>query len=75
MKIKKLKRERNSLIDLSPENTQTLKLASDFDEAVFTETDVEIGLKIRNYEIKLEIAQTRYNELFVGDEEGEKVEE
>ena len=62
--IKKLKRERENMLDLSPTSADSLILASDFDSKSFIEKDIEIGVKIRNLEIKLEIAQTRYNYLF-----------
>lgn len=62
--IKKLKRERDSLLDLSPTNADSLVLASDFNAKEFVAKDIEIGLKIRNLDIKLEIASTRYTTLF-----------
>lgn len=64
LEIKKLQRERNTLLDLSPTNTQTLVLASDFDSDAFVNTDIEIGIKLRNLEIKHDIAKTRYEYLF-----------
>ena len=62
--IRRMKRDRENMLDLSPENTTTLKVASDFDAAAFVEKDIELGVKIRNAEITLEIAQARYNYLF-----------
>jgi hypothetical protein len=53
-------------LDLSPTTSQSLVLASDFDSSDYVNKDVEIGVKIRNLEIKLEIAQNRYNHLFGG---------
>jgi formylmethanofuran dehydrogenase subunit E-like metal-binding protein len=64
LQIRELRRERNSMIDLSPANTTSLVLASDFDSKQFILKDIEIGVKVRNLEIKLEIATNRYNELF-----------
>jgi hypothetical protein len=52
------------MIDLSPANSTSLVLASDFDSKQFISKDIEIGVKIRNLEIKLEIATARYKELF-----------
>ncbi len=64
MELKRLHRERANMLDLSPTNTQSLMLANDFDARKFSEKDLEIGVKIRNLEIKIEVAETRYNELF-----------
>ena len=64
--IKRMKREQENMLDLSPTTAQSLVLASDFDSKSFVEKDVELGVKIRNSEIKLEIAKKRYNYLFGG---------
>lgn len=66
--IKKLKRERDNMIDLSPENADSLILAADFNGDQFTNKYLEIGLRIRNEEIKLEIARKSYSHLFEGAE-------
>ena len=64
IQIKQIKRERDSMLDLSPKDANSLILASDFNAKEFVSKDIELGLKIRNLEIKLEIAQARYNDLF-----------
>jgi hypothetical protein len=64
--IKKMKREQENMLDLSPTDAQSLVLASDFDSDAYVSKDIEIGVKIRNSEIKLEIARTRYQYLFGG---------
>jgi hypothetical protein len=64
MQIKKLKRERDAQLDLSPTTADSLVLASDFDAKKFVATDIDLGVKIRNLEIKLEIAAERYKNLF-----------
>lgn len=64
LEIKKLKRERESMLDLSPTTADSLVLASDFNAKNFVNKDIEIGVKIRNLEITLEIAKSRYNLLF-----------
>ena len=66
MQIKQLKREREAMLDLSPTDAQSLVLASDFDAKNFVKKDVEMGLKIRNLEITIEIAKSRYELLFEG---------
>jgi hypothetical protein len=68
LSIKKMKREQDNMLDLSPTNAQSLILASDFDSAAYTEKDIDLGVKIRNAEITLQIAQKRYNYLFGGTE-------
>lgn len=68
LSIKKMKREQDNMLDLSPTNAQSLILASDFDSVLYAEKDVDLGVKIRNSEITLEIATTRYNYLFGGTE-------
>lgn len=64
IQIKRLKRERDSMLDLSPTTADSLVLATDFNSKQFVEKDLQIGIQIRNLEIKLEIAKERYNYLF-----------
>lgn len=64
IQIKQVKRERDAMLDLSPTNADSLVLASDFNSKSFVAKDIELGVKIRNLEIRLEIAKTRYAELF-----------
>lgn len=64
MKMKQLKRQRDGLLDLSPTTADSLVLASDFDEKAFVENDIKIGTEIRNLNIRLQIANERYNLLF-----------
>lgn len=75
MQLKRLIRERDNMLDLSPTTADSLVLASDFDGKNFVSKDLQIGLNIRNLEIKLDIGKRRYNLLFetevettVGDE-------
>ena len=67
VQIKRMRREQENMLDLSPDSAMSLKLASDFDAAGYVAKDVELGVKIRNAEIKLEIAQKRYAYLFGGN--------
>lgn len=64
LKIKKLKREREAMLDLSPTTADSLVLASDFDPEGFVEKDIELGVQMRNLEIKFDIASARYKTLF-----------
>ncbi len=64
--IKKLIREQDNMLDLSPEHTQSLILASDFDSIAYTDKDIELGVKIRTLTIMRGIAKKRYDYLFGG---------
>ena len=64
IEIRRKKRERDNMLDLSPDNTLSLMVAKDFDSALFVKRDLELGIEIRNLEIKFEIANTRLNTLF-----------
>ena len=68
VEIKKMKRDRENMLDLSPNNALTLMVASDFAADKFVAKDLELGVKIRNAQIKLDIAKARYAELFTGDD-------
>jgi hypothetical protein len=57
-------RERAGLLDLSPTNAQSLILATDFNGQDFVNTELDIGVRLRNLEIRLEIAKARYSYLF-----------
>lgn len=65
--IKKLRRELDIMLDMSPTNAQSLILASDFDSAKFVDKYIEVGVKIRNAEIQLEIARKQYAYLFFAE--------
>jgi hypothetical protein len=61
---KRLLRDRENMLDLSPTDANSLKLATDFSSKAFISKDIEIGVKVRQLEIKLEIAEARYAYLF-----------
>ena len=67
--LKVAKRERDGMLDLGGKSTTEIISQSDFAAKEFVAKDLELGLKIRNLEIKLEIASGRYNELFTEKEE------
>ena len=67
MSIRDMKREQDNMLDLSPTNAQSLIIASDFDADAYIGKDLELGVKIRNEEIRLEIARKRYAFLFGGE--------
>ena len=64
--IRKMQREQECMLDLSPTSTQSLILASDFNCEEYVTKDIDLGIKIRNAEITLEIARRRYRYLFGG---------
>lgn len=64
LSIRKLEREQENMLDLSPTDADSLVLASDFDAKNYVSKDLEIGVKLRNLSIKLDIAKERYKELF-----------
>lgn len=66
LSIRKMKREQENMLDLSPTDANNLVLASDFNSTEYVQKDIDLGVKIRNTEIKLEIARKRYNYLFGG---------
>lgn len=66
MKLKRLVRERDNMLDLSPTSADSLILATDFNAEEFVKKDIELGVQIRNLEIKLGIARERYALLFTG---------
>lgn len=67
LSVKRMKREQENMLDLSPTHADSLILASDFDSIEYVDKDIALGVKIRNEEIKLEIAQQRYEHLFGGN--------
>ncbi|THB64867.1 MAG: hypothetical protein D6B27_09615 [Gammaproteobacteria bacterium] len=67
IEIKKMRREQDNMLDLSPTSADSLILASDFDSVAYINKDIELGIRIRNSEIKLEIAEARFKYLFQGE--------
>lgn len=63
LKIKRLEREQESYIDISPLDKNSLAFI-DFDPDQFVQRDIELSLKIRNLKIQSEIANKRYEYLF-----------
>ena len=64
IQLKRLQRERDGLLDLSPTTADSLVLATDFDAKTFVEKDLQLGIQMRNLDIRLEIAKQRYAYLF-----------
>jgi hypothetical protein len=64
LSIKRKTRDRENMLDLSPDTAMSLKVASDFDAIDYVEKDAKLSLDIRNESIKLELAIVRYKHLF-----------
>ncbi len=64
MRIKRMKRAQDNLLDMSPDNADSLILGKNFDAALYIEKEMELGTNIRTAEIKLEIAKARFTYLF-----------
>ena len=64
VKLNRLKRSRENMLDLSPNNATSLIVAADFKAEEYVNKDMELGIEIRNTEIELEIAKERYEYLF-----------
>jgi hypothetical protein len=75
IKINRLARERENMLDLSPTEATSLTLASDFNAKEFIDKDISIGIQMRELQIRLEIAENRYNTLFTGAPTAEMVTE
>ena len=57
-------RDQENMLDLSPDSSISLKLASNFDAPAYVDADSELSLRIRNEKIKLELAISRFRYLF-----------
>lgn len=62
--LKRLRRDRENMLDLAGTDTTKIISPTDFNGEEFVKKDLDLGLKIRETEITLEILQKRYNELF-----------
>jgi len=62
--IRRLERQRESRLDLSPDNTFSIISANQFDPIGFVDDEMIIGVQIREATIKLKIAKERFDYLF-----------
>ena len=44
--IKRMKRDQENMLDMSPDNAMSLKLASDFDANAYATKDLELGVML-----------------------------
>ena len=65
--IKKMERDQENMMDLSPSETTSLKVASDFDAEAYADKDFELCRKIRDAKVLLDIVKARYKKLFIGE--------
>ncbi len=63
LKIKRLEREQEGLIDISPLDKNSLTFA-DFQLEAFVQKDMELSLTIRNLNIQFEVTKKRFEYLF-----------
>ncbi|MCD1115498.1 hypothetical protein [Chryseobacterium turcicum] len=63
LKIKRLEREQEGLIDISPLDKNSLTFA-DFQPETFVQRDIELSLTIRNLNIQLDVSVKRFEYLF-----------
>lgn len=62
--ITRLKRTRDSALDLAPDNALSLMHANNFNPEEFAKGDIETAKTLRNLTIELELAVERYEYLF-----------
>lgn len=60
--LRKLKRKREAMYDFSPSNAQSLVLAAEVDGEDIADKDMAMSLKIRDLQIKFDIACERYKD-------------
>lgn len=56
--------ERDAMLDLSPDNAQSLILASDFNQDSFVTKEEQVAIKMRERTVVLEMLKERYKHLF-----------
>lgn len=59
-----IQRKREAMLDMSPNNTMTIISVDTFDADAFVETDLALGVEIRELDIKIEVLTDRYETLF-----------
>jgi hypothetical protein len=71
--VTRLKRTLVNMLDLSPENMMTLKMADDFNPDEFANRYCSISVDVRNEVLKLNEYKKAYNRLYGGTYEMEAV--
>lgn len=65
--VRRLEREQEDALDLSPDNVFSIISAKNFEPDVFTQKDVDLGVRIRNAKVKFITAARRFQFLFGED--------
>jgi hypothetical protein len=65
--LKRMRRDQENALDLSPSNALSLMIADEFDDRKFIEKDHQMAIDIRNTEIAYDLARARYKYLFGED--------
>ena len=68
LEIDQMEQDRRNLLDMSPTNSMSLIVASDFKASEFADKDFALSIAIRNAKIKLAVWQARYDYLFEGSD-------
>lgn len=64
LELRRLRRDQEDLLDLSPTDADSLVLAADFDAERYASKDLALSVQIRTTEIKHALALARYRYLF-----------
>jgi len=67
MELDKKTIEQNNLLDMSPDNAQSLISAKNFDASTFSEADMKLGMDMFWGQNALNVAKERYEYLFGSD--------
>lgn len=66
LQVKKLRRAQENMLDLSPSDATSLKMASDFDAKEYVVKDQALAVKISEVELILNLSKARFLHLFGG---------
>lgn len=66
-KLKEMERKRIDMLDMSPDNVDSLVIAKDFNAQNFVQKDLDLTLSIVNLQLVLKEAEARYELLFGGE--------
>ena len=64
IEVKRAERKQENAFDFSPTNSQSLVMAKELESVDILEKDITLGIQIREFKVKLNIAKQRYNFLF-----------
>lgn len=67
IEINTMERERENMLDMSPTNSMSLVLASDFKADEYVSKELKLAVALYNAKIKLSEGKNRFNYLFGGE--------